>query len=400
LEQLTAMDSRDSAYLELRRDWCFGPAGADLLTAVVGSVVGMWRAAPSYPNLDECWEWTRGDLEEAVNAFLDHLASSSKLNTLYVEATDGATLERGLRIRCKSWLQDRSKATDAGAFFRKLKTALARGRDLGQVVSVDAPEGDAWRRPSDPDAVYHGDESLLLEAAIATDVAPLHYAESSRRDPVTDWGGVMAVVLAVLAEAAMAVLTTTLHRISMHRFGIDTRDDEPLVGLEAHTLDLDVVLVEMRAADVIAGLEPEEVRILAARSVGGVQAVMNLLGKQKSVAEAATKRAREHLRALLAEDIADDRAFARTVAERVLHLVRMRTFAHGSSSEHGGGDACLEPTTRPPRSWCCTRVAALVRTSACMCAPVSAARASSQLSPLPMRRRVCPTTALTPTWQA
>lgn len=333
-------DLGDEAYLELRRRGMLGEAGAELLAAVVESVAGAHSPSPSYPNLNEEWTWSDADVCEAANEFYAHLGESGKLNTLAVEAADGATLERGLRVRCRSWLQDRAKATSPGAFVRKINDALRRGREEGELCSVGAPEGRAWRRPSDPESVYRGDVQPLLEAAMETEVPPLHYANSSRRDPITDWRGIVQVVVAVLGEAAMAVLARTLHHVGLRRFGIDVRDHEVLDDTHADPYDaFDAALVEMRAAEVVAALESRDLAILGARTAGGVDAVMSLLSVGRSAAEAATKQARERLRDLLSDDIADDRASAWVVAERVLAIAQLRTHVEGSSSAAGRGDA-------------------------------------------------------------
>lgn len=352
---MTAADVRDDAYLELRDGGRFGESGAHLLMAVVSAVAGSYRASPSYPTMNEEWDWTDLDVQEAINEFLVHLDRSGKFAALAVVASDGSSLETALTVRCRSWLQDRSRMTNVGAFIVKLKDTLKHGSSEGAVVGVETVEGQAWRRPEDSAQVYAGSDEPLVDAAMSIEVPRLAYRGSERRDPITDWRGLLSVVLAVLGTALSAVLQDTLRRVGVRRFGIDTRGDESFDRLsDAHeaverapdpygeVLDLvrdpaDSWLVEAEASRLLDALDPTDVAVLDAKSES-IDNVMTLLDVKKSAAHARVSAARTRVWDL-ASAYGDD-GFTRAVLGRALIMASMkepRTVEPGSSSVPSGG---------------------------------------------------------------
>jgi hypothetical protein len=338
-------DRLDEAYLELVGDGYFGAMGSEVVLHVVAQTAGAGRSRASYPTLDERWDWLPDDVTEAAQEFMAYLAESGKLAGLLAMSTDGRTLERGLRVRCLSWFQDLAKTTDAGAFHLKLRGALKKGATEGEVQDVVVGDGEAWHRTGDPPDVYRGDDAPLLAAALATDVASLHYRRGNRRDPIADWRGVLEVAVASLAVASMAVLMRVLHRIGLHRFGIDARGpaalDETRSLRPAPNDALDAVLVEQCAADVAGQLDEETWRTLVASADTGIGGVSEATGSKRSAAYKLEAAAVSRLQEVLVElELHSDPDFARVVVERVLELGRLRqlwTEHRGSSSSTDGG---------------------------------------------------------------
>jgi hypothetical protein len=353
---MTEQELREVAYVELRDGGRFDEAGVALVEAVVRSVAGVHWGHSSYPTLAGAWRWEASDVAEAVNAFFIYVCERGRLSALAVKAADGATLEAGLTVRCRSWFQDMGKATNVGAFARKMKTALNRGVVEDLVVAQEVPDAPAWRRPMDPPEVFRGSDELLVVAAFGVEVSRLTYAGGDRRDPLTDWRGVLTVVLAALEAALGAVLERTLLRVGVRRFGIDARGDESFDRLTgqheggerapdsyAHIegLDLDPAdswLVEASASEILTAMDAAHIEILDAWYRGGMDAVMDTLGVKKSAASVRLADARDGLAVHLTGY--QDREFALAVLGRVLARAERahgRTSAIGSSSVAGGG---------------------------------------------------------------
>ena len=338
-------DPRDEAYLELSRDGRIGPTGAAMFTAVVVNVAGARRPSASYPTMDETWGWDDGAIMDAVNEFVVYLSDDNRLDALLAVAVDGQTLERGLYVRCVSWFKDRAKATDEGAFDRKLDSALANGKRAGEIADVPVPSSPAWHRLEDPSEIYGGPDRPLLRAAHATEIKRLRWTRSDRRDPVTDSASLLRVCVAAMAAAAMAVLTDTLRFVSMHRLGLDLRATEELDSHHERAADdpeQDAVLVEHLAALVASALGDTHLRVLAVASDdASPDAVADefVVGRTK-----ASEMKREAVTAIqegLVDEVGDDADVAQAVACRVLGLARLQFTRHEAespSSESVGGD--------------------------------------------------------------
>lgn len=339
-------DLRDLAYLELSLEGRVGEAGAALVTAVVTQVAGARRVRASYPTMDETWEWDDPAIIDAVHEFVVYLNDDNRFDALLATAVDGQTLEKGVYVRCISWFKDRAKATDEGAFDRKLDRALADGKRAGSIAEVAATGSTAWHRVEDPPEIYGGPVRPLLRAAHATAIKRLRWTSSDRRDPVTDSASLLRVCLAAMAAAAMAVLTDTLRRVSLHRLGLDLRAEDALVshsGTATETPAQDAVLVEHVAAEVAGELSETDLRVLAiASDDASPKAVADEFGVARTKASEMKKAAVAALQRCLRDAVEDDPDFAQAAGVRVLGVARLR-FARpdfeGSSSDPNGGDS-------------------------------------------------------------
>lgn len=338
-------DLRDLAYLELSLEGRVGEAGAELVTAVVAQVAGARRQRASYPTMDEKWVWTDAAIIDAVHEFVVYLNDDNRFDALLAAAVDGQTLEKGLYVRCVSWFKDRAKATDEGAFDRKLDGALAGGKRAGSVAEVPVTGSTAWHRVQDPPEIYGGPDQPLLRAAHATPIKRLRWTSSDRRDPITDSASLLQVCLAAMAAAAMAVLTDTLRRVSLHRLGLDLRandtlDDHPEAATDAPAQD--AVLVEHVAAEVAGKLSDTHLRVLAiASDDASPEAVGDTFGVGRTKASEMKKEAVTALKGCLRDAVDDDPDLAQAVAARVLGMARLRFSrpeTDGSSSAPHGGD--------------------------------------------------------------
>ena len=337
-------DLRDRAYLELSLEGRVGEAGAAVVTAVVAQVAGARRPRASYPTMDETWEWDDVAIIDAVHEFVVYLNDENRFDALVATAVDGRTLEKGLYVRCVSWFKDRAKATDEGAFDRKLDRALAGGKQAGSIAEIPVAGSAAWHRVQDPPEIYGGPDQSLLRAAHATPIKRLRWTSSDRRDPITDSASLLRVCLAAMAAVAMAVLTDTLRRVSLHRLGLDLRADDALHDhLEAAT-DVpaqDAVVVEHVAAEVAGKTSDTHLRVLAiASDDASPEAVASTLGVGRTKASEMKKEAISALQGYLRDTVDDDPDLAHAVAARVLGLARLR-FSRpeteaSSSAPHGG----------------------------------------------------------------
>ena len=338
-------DLRDRAYLELSQEGRVGEAGAAVVTAVVAQVAGARRPRASYPTMDEKWEWDDAAITDAVHEFVVYLNDERRFDALLATAVDGQTLEKGLYVRCVSWFKDRAKATDEGAFDRKLDRALASGRRAGSVAEVPVVGSTAWHRVQDPTEIYGGPDQPLLHAAHATAIERVRWTSSDRRDPITNAASLLRVCVAAMAAVAMAVLTDTLRRVSLHRLGLDLRADDALGDHPEAATDVpaqDAVLVEHVAAEVAGQLSDTHLRVLAiASDDASPEAVANEFGVGRTKASEMKKEAVTALRECLRDSVDDDPDLAQAVAARLLGMARLRFSrpeTDDSSSDRRGGD--------------------------------------------------------------
>jgi DNA-directed RNA polymerase specialized sigma24 family protein len=318
-----------SAYLELQQTGRLGEAGAELLYRVAGAAVRHGRFPPPRGG-----RWTEEDIEEVAHDFLV-TGGSKRLTTLFLRATDDASLERLLFRAVTNHLRDEARRRDHGPLLRALTEAANDASNLLEMV--DTPVGRAFTGSGVSGEAWAGDECVLISAALeVTDVKLLRWRSSSRRSPVAERESLVAVLSAVVEAAGRPVPADVMLRVVAWRFGLHPTptlvdlDDEPEPAASQPD-PAEAASVSEAAGAIFDQLSGRERLALLYHDLP-VRELADVLGTGKSTAANVLGRVRAHLASALADDDVDE------VVTELVEMIADWTERDGSSSDQGAPD--------------------------------------------------------------
>lgn len=265
-----------TAHEELARQGQPGPAFAALLYRTV-RIVAMVK---NFPHPEGHAGWDDPAVFAVAHSFLEGDRGRKRILDLAIRSVDDGSLARQLEGAVLNHLRDLSRATDMGAFVRRIREVLRDAPDFEQAA-------DRWTTtggPGTPSSVPPDD--LALAAAAEPDVTVPAWGSESRRAPLADRDSLIRLISRVLTAAqgsltAPDVARALTARIAPVRIPLTAElDVVERMADPAPAAALGAVLSRIRAGEIFNALTERE-RILVAlydrpgRDLGNVVGVRN-----------------------------------------------------------------------------------------------------------------------------
>lgn len=216
-------------------DDAIGDDAARLLYATMRTVATSFN----FPPPEGFSAWNDDAVATSVHDFLTSPRATERLVQIALLATDDASFERLLAKSLRNFLRDVARRTVVGALIRRLKDVLADNSEFSMTNDqISASDG--------PQALYGGDEAVLVRAAFKVDAGQRRWRpETRRRGPLATRDDLLAMIRAIVAAAGGAVSMSTVARVIARRYDLDplpatTEVDvlDPRVGSEYESVDV------------------------------------------------------------------------------------------------------------------------------------------------------------------